>query len=306
MQGYLSPDYARSLSEFGTPRQLPRSGGWLLERSIVDSPLRDALGCYPLFTCQDWPALQADLVALGSDLVSVGLVTDPFGDYSEEQLRSNFDRVVRFKEHFLVDLQRDPEEYVKRHHRYYARKSLKAARVERCLDPLAHLDEWVSLYQVLVERHQLRGLKAFSRESFARQLQVPGLVMFRMTGSDGSELLASQLWYIQGDVAYSHLTAFSDAAYQQRSSYGLYWSAIDFWRREFADRVRWLNLGAGAGVSSHATDGLTEFKRGWSTETRPAYFCGRILNANRYDELSRLRSPSETNYFPAYRAGELA
>ncbi len=115
-----------------------------------------------------------------------------------------------------------------------------------------------------------------------------------------------QLWYVQGDVAYSHLTAFSDAAYQQRSSYGLYWGATDFWRREFAGRLRWLNLGAGAGTSSNATDGLTEFKRSWSTETRPAYFCGRILNRTRYEELARERGPAETNYFPAYRAGELA
>ena len=306
MQGYLSPDYAKSLAEFGTPRQLPNSGGWLLERPISDSPLRDALGCYPLFTCNDWLALRTDLAALDGDLVSVGLVTDPFGNYSEEQLRENFDRVLRFKEHFLVDLKRDPEEYISRHHRYYARKSLRAARVERCADPVAHLDEWVALYQVLVERHHLHGLKAFSRESFAKQLQVPGLVMFRMTGTDNGELLAAQLWYIQGDVAYSHLTAFSDAAYQQRSSYGLYWSAIDCWRRDFSDQVRWLNLGAGAGTSSNATDGLTEFKRAWSTETRPAYFCGRVLNATRYEELSRLRGPPETNYFPAYRAGELS
>lgn len=306
MQGYLSPEYAHSLSEFGTPRQLPRSGGWLLERSISDSPLRDALGCYPLFTCSDWPALQEDLVALDTDLVSVGLVTDPFGNYSEEQLRENFDRVLRFKEHFLVDLTRDPEEYVSRHHRYYARKSLRAARVECSLNPLAHLDEWVALYQVLVERHHLRGLKAFSRESFVRQLQVPGLVMLRITGGDGSELLGAHLWYVQGEVAYSHLAACSDAGYQQSCSYGLYWSAIEFWRREYAGRVRWLNLGAGAGTTSNATDGLTEFKRGWSTETRPAYFCGRILNATRYDELSRTRGPVGTSYFPAYRAGELA
>lgn len=306
MQGYLSAAYAQSLAEFGTPRQLPRSGGWLLERPIADTPLRDALGCYPLFACSDWPALCEDLATLDDELVSVGLVTDPFGNYCEDQLRGSFDRVVRFKEHFLVDLTRDPQEFVSQHHRYYARKSLRVARVDLCADPAAHLDEWVALYQVLVERHHLKGLKAFSRDSFARQLQVPGLLMFRMTGLEQKELLALQLWYIQGDVGYSHLTAFSDAAYRTRASYGLYWSAIEACRREYAGRVRWLNLGAGAGVYSDATDGLTDFKRGWSTETRPAYFCGRVLNPSRYDELSRHRAPPETKYFPAYRAGELA
>lgn len=306
MQGYLSPAYAQSLAEFGTPRQLPRSGGWLLERSIADTPHRDALGCYPLFSCADWPALQADLAALDDELVSVGLVTDPFGNYTEEELYGSFNRVLRFKEHFLVDLSRDPEEYVSQHHRYYARRSLRTARFEHCADPAAHLDEWVALYQVLIERHELRGLKAFSRESFARQLQVPGLVMFRMIDTETGEGVAAHLWYVQGDVAYSHLTAFSEAGYRSSASYGLYWSAIDFWRRDLSGGVRRLNLGAGAGVAADATDGLTRFKRGWSTETRPAYFCGRILNRSRYEELARHRAPPETNYFPAYRAGELA
>jgi hypothetical protein len=79
--GYLHPGYAASLAEFGTPRLLPRSEGWILERQIPGSPYSDGMGCYPLFACQDWSQLHADLESIGSELVSLALVTDPFGKY---------------------------------------------------------------------------------------------------------------------------------------------------------------------------------------------------------------------------------
>src|SRR5690349_8434686 len=71
MTGYLHPAYAESLSEFGRPRLLPRSRGWILERPIPACPYFDAMGCYPLFTCHDWSELPGDLVDLGSELVSL-------------------------------------------------------------------------------------------------------------------------------------------------------------------------------------------------------------------------------------------
>src|SRR5229473_8652620 len=96
--GYAHPGYAASLSEFGTPRLLPRSGGWILERRIPGCQERDAMGCYPLFACQHWSQLHADLDEIGSELVSVTLVTDPFGGYQEGLLRQCFpDQVVPFK-----------------------------------------------------------------------------------------------------------------------------------------------------------------------------------------------------------------
>ena len=36
---YLSEDYARSLSEFGTPLELPHSQGWVLTRQIEGTAL---------------------------------------------------------------------------------------------------------------------------------------------------------------------------------------------------------------------------------------------------------------------------
>ena len=57
--GYAHPAYAESLAEFGVPRLLPRSGGWILERRIESFPDRDAAGCYPLFSCRDWSRLRS-------------------------------------------------------------------------------------------------------------------------------------------------------------------------------------------------------------------------------------------------------
>jgi hypothetical protein len=74
--GYLHPQYAASLSEFGEPMQLPKSGGWLLKRP-VDGIRADAMGTYPPFACADWKSLQCDFNQLGRSLVSIVAVDGP-------------------------------------------------------------------------------------------------------------------------------------------------------------------------------------------------------------------------------------
>jgi len=44
------------------------------------------MGPYPLFCCSDWSELAADLDELCDSVVSVVLVTDPFGEWTVEQL----------------------------------------------------------------------------------------------------------------------------------------------------------------------------------------------------------------------------
>jgi hypothetical protein len=65
-----------------------------------------------------------------------------------------------------------------------------------------------------------------------------------------------------------------------------------------------LDLGAGAGLINDPADGLSRFKRGWSTRTQTAYLCGRIFDAASYHALSEARGLAGAAYFPAYRAGE--
>lgn len=91
MTGYLHPLYAQSMAQYGTPRLLPESGGRILERLIPGSEYRDAMGFYPLFFCEKWSRLEADLASLEQDLVIVAIVADPFGDFAAETLATVFD-----------------------------------------------------------------------------------------------------------------------------------------------------------------------------------------------------------------------
>jgi hypothetical protein len=294
MTGYGDASYAASLAEFGTPRELPLAHGWLLIRDIPGSPHRDASGPYPLFCCDNWSRLGEDLDALAGQAVSVALVADPFGDYALEDLHTIFDVVVRFKEHYVVRCEAGGFR-PSRHHRYYARRALQRMDVRVCEDPPRHIDEWMGLYSHLVARHALEGIHAFSREAFVIQLRTPGVVMFEAIHEGAT--VAAQLWYVSGDVAYSHLTACSPAGYALRASYALYSSAIDF----LGSRALWLDLGAGPGIDRTRGDGLSDFKRGWASETRPAYFCGRILDADRYAALTDASRTTPNSFFPTYR-----
>lgn len=297
--GYANPAYAKSVAEFGAPRLLPRSRGWVLERAIPGYSDRDAMGCYPLFSCVDWSGLKADLDELADDLVAVSLVADPFGEYTYEVLRDCFGDGARpFKEHFVADLSRPIEDIVSKHHRYYSRRALGSVAIERCAVPAKFLDDWSDLYANVVERYQLRGIKAFSRRAFAMQLQIPGMVMLRAT-IDG-ETVGAHLWFAEGDVVHSHLAASSPRGYEANAAYALHWFALE----TFSGEARWLNFGGAAGLDAKAADGLRRFKRGWSTGTRTAYFCARIFNERKYADLVAERGMRKSSYFPAYRQGE--
>lgn len=300
--GYLHSLYCHSLSEFGRPRYLPESGGWILERPIPDSQASDAMGCYPFFACNDWSRLNIDLENLGNSLVCVSLVTDPFGQYAPADLKAYFpDLSTPFKEHFVVDLSRSPNTIVNSHHRRNARKALREIRVEQCDTPINFLDDWATLYKTLVDRHNIRGLTAFSRESFAYQLRVPGIVVFRAVHRDAT--VGMLLWYGQANRAYYHLGAYNSLGYKFGASFALF----DYCIKYFADHgFAWLNLGSGAGISTSEEQGLSRFKQGWSTGVRTVYFCGRILDRQRYQEILEMRGLPPTPYFPAYRAGEFS
>jgi hypothetical protein len=261
------------------------------------------MGCYPLFSCPDWSHLHADLEALEAaenGLVSLSLVTDPFGQYDQPYLRQCFrDVAIPFKRHYVVDLSKPLSAFVHPHHLRNASKSLRAVQVENCENPAQIADDWLLLYQNLIERHQIRGISAFSRQSLVKQLMVPGMQAFRAIHQGAT--VGITLWCVQQGVGYYHLGAYSDTGYKLKVSFSLFWTALE---RFAADGLMWLNLGAGAGLAGDETDGLSRFKRGWSTGTRTAYFCGRIFDQAKYSEIVKMKGSSPTNYFPLYRQGE--
>jgi hypothetical protein len=298
--GYAHRAYAEALAEFGTPLQLPRSDGWLLERAVADSARRDAMGCYPLFSCRDWSSLAADLDALEGRLVSLVLIADPFGDHAPADLERWFPALARpFKEHLVVALDRPLTAFVDPHHQRNARKALRDLSVEHVADPTALARDWCDLYGALIARHGITGLTAFSPASFEKQLGVPGLEMF-CARRDG-EIVGITLWFRQGDAAYYHLGASSEQGYRYRASFASFWRALE----HFADSgVTRVDLGAGAGLGDGAGDGLSRFKRGWATGSRPAWLCGRIFDPGAYAALTAARGQTGSAYFPAYRTGE--
>lgn len=297
-EGYASSAYAESLAEFGELIHLPRSGGYLLKRSIAGSTEFDAMGCYPLFFCEDWTKLDADLEDLPEEIVSVALVADPYGAYSPNDLRETFGVVNPFKEHFVVDLSQPAEDIGTKSHSKQARKALEKIQVEVCKDPGGFADDWSELYKQLRIRHNISGIRAFSKRAFLQQLSMPEVVVHQAFYE--GELIGAQIYYVQDDVVYCHLGAVSDAGYNMAAFY-----AMDFYSFQyFSGTARKLDLGGGVGFSGEGEDGLSKYKKGWSSEIRPVYFCGRITNSDRYAALTAERQLHETNYFPAYRSGE--
>jgi hypothetical protein len=258
------------------------------------------MGCYPIFSCQDWSRLKDDLDGIGKELVSLVLVTDPFGNFTEEILGKTFkDLLAPFKEHFVIDLREPVKKFAEPHHQRNARKALRVIEVERIASAEVLLNEWSLLYAKLIERHSITGISAFSRDSFARQLRVPGIIVFR--ARQGGQTVGINLWFAGPELGYYHLGAYSDKGYHLRASFALFWRAIEHFA---AAGLKWLDLGAGAGAANDGADGLTRFKRGWTNTTRIAYLCGQIFDHKKYRCLADAKGVKEANYFPAYRKGE--
>lgn len=298
--GYGSFAYVDSLSGFGTPVHLPASEGYLLERSIPGTPLVDAMGSYPLFCCEDWSALSRDLDQMSDELVSVSFVADPYGSYSSALLRECFDVVNPFKKHYVVDLSCPVEEIGSRGHRKQARKALQDVSVEVCREPAGFVDQWSQLYRTLKIRYNIQGLRAFSRDAFTRQLSMPDVVVLQAFYEN--EMIGAQIYYQHDDVVFCHLGAVNDVGYAKGAFYAMDYFSFDY----FSGLASKLDLGGGAGLKGSADNGLCRYKQGWSSETRPVYFCGRIMNPKRYATLSRSVGQERSSYFPAYRAGEFA
>src|SRR5437764_8540564 len=276
MTGYLHPLYARSLSEFGTPVQLALCGGWLLERRVPNSDLKEAMGCYPLFCCTDWTRLAADIEEIKDRYVTISLVVDPFAPVTTVDLSRYFQLVQSFKKHFIIDVTDSTDRHVHRHHRYYARRALRQIQVRLVDDPRACLDDWMRLYQILVERHHLRGIKAFSKTAFATQFNVPGLVIFK--ASRNGRTIGLHLWYLQSGVAYSHLSASDYEGYSLRAAYALHWSAIQEFKRNHAQELRCIVLSEYAGATEDGRNGLSIFNRIWATCENLKNFSGDIFH----------------------------
>lgn len=296
--GYQHKHYAESLAEFGRPLELKHSGAWVLERSIPGSDFKDVVGCYPLFSCREWTQLPLDIKEMEKKWVSFSLVTDPFDSFTETLLRENFmDVCFSYKKHFVLNLNSDFEQTVSSHHKRNVKKGIKALSVTKVEEPVLLLDRWMELYSLLIEKHHIKGIAGFSRDAFLKQMITPGLKMFK--ASYGNDIAGLVIFYEKEDTVYYHLGAYNETGYKFQASYAIFWEAIHY----FKDKgFHWFNFGSGSGIQENQTDGLSRFKKGWASDTRTAYFCGKILNPEVYKELVETSEGKSIGFFPAYRS----
>ncbi len=291
---YLDARYAASMSGFGSPLRLPACQGWVLEREIPGTGLRDAVGCYPLFRCRDWRLLAGDLAMLRDrGLVSLTLVCDPLTCDTDALGDVDF---RPYKDHYVVDLGALPDEPGSAHHRRNARRFLRHGIVTECEAPVDHLDAWCRLYDELSGRHGITGQAAFSRGAFETQLALPGARLWRAE-IDGC-IVGLQLWFLEGELAWHHLSGYDPAGYRWGgASYALMAAALHDLAAAGATTAL---LGSGAGRDHNASDGLSRFKAGWATGTLPAPMVTAVLDVAAYESLSLGRT--DAAFFPAYRA----
>ncbi len=299
MSAYRGQAYATTLSELGRPLELVRSRSWVLVRPVPETGYFDAIGPYPLFACDDWDALAADLEHLEEPLLSLVVVTDPFHPApSVEMLSRAFpDRHAFFKDHLIADLGVPRDLRVSDHHRRYARAARRKLVVERCASPPLALEDWTRLYGHLIAHHDIRGLTRFSTDIFRRQLALPDLLAFRASDDQGAVAMA--LFLVDGDRAYYHLGASSSRGYAARASFGVFDLAFEV----LGDLgVRFVDLGAGPSVQGD-DDGLVRFKRGWSTGSARTWLGGRVVQRRAYDDATAARGVvDDQGFFPAYRS----
>jgi hypothetical protein len=295
LTGYRHPTYAASFNTFGKPLYLPRTGGWLLARLVRDG-LFDLTGPYPLFLANDLSGISQDLAELveANSFVSVVFVLGPFEEGVEEKLEG-FDLVRRYKQHFVARLDRPWESIASAHHRRYVRKSLKHVSVQRVEDPAGYAVQFQKFYRELVERRHISGVAAFSVDVIRAHLSIPGTTVFE--ASDSGKPLGAAVWYEIDDVAYLHLHAQSEEGIQKHCGFALYSAAI----QHFREKTEWISYGGAAGIEEDKENGLYRFKKGWATELRASWLCGKILDKDSYRKLSSRGSGPISPYFPVYR-----
>jgi len=299
--GYDARSYADALNQ-GALVAMPRSEGYLIKRKLPDflaSAESDLVSPYPVYACKNWDGLADDIRLLNQDYVTLSLVTDPFFDCSVEYLKETFpDKCIKFKPHYIIDTSLDLDCNISSHHRRNVRRSLKSVSIDVLDDPYEVIDEWMRLYSNLIERHRIQGVAQFSDASFRKQLRLPGMIA--TVARFQCDVVGIALWLLAGNIGYYHLAAYSDRGYELNSSFAIFYESLKY----LSARTDYVSLGGGAGAKIQENDGLARFKQGWASESRDVYFCGKVLDRDKYQSICGGSSKIHDSFFPAYRAAD--
>lgn len=319
--GYISEQYAKSFDVFGEPVWLNTAGGYILERPYIPAIQKsyrecyyDAMSLYPLFQCQYLNGINQDFDDLKeNEIISLVLIVDPFlmheykKSFPVETLSSPEyfpDLCSEFKPHVIVD-SKNFMDGISKHHKDRAFKALEKVSVSRYEQSTRCTPTWHELYKNVVQRNgiPLNTIKSLPYGMKYQQSIAPGFRAYRAVV--GGSVCGIMCWFVQGDVAYSHSTAMNDLGRNSKAGFALYMESM---RDMITYGVFKFDLGSYASTREGNTGGLEEFKKGWSQVTMPSYILGKVLDKNKYNELSIRRAAftphKKDDYFPSYRYGE--
>lgn len=292
---YSSKQYAEAFKSDYKPIYLPTTKSYMLERKVLDTDLLDISACYPRYLVDDYNNIKKDIDYLKSKgFISLVFASDVFSTKELEDNKILFEHFKPFKEHFICELK--SYQGHSNHHKYEVKKASKLAEV-KIIDLRKYLHEWILIYQVLIQKHNIKGVQYFSPQYFKSIANLDNL--YTVAAFRNNELISAHIWIAHQDKVYSHLAASNDTGYETCASYLIYDYSINYFRdKGFSS----LDLGSGAGLEN-ANSGLTFFKQGFANDKRWSFICGKILDCLKYNQLSGLIKNSG-EYFPAYRFKE--
>lgn len=290
---YASYETASLYRHIGVPIEIPEWKCWLLKRVIPETDQFDCIGSYPMLIIDRDANLLGGINRLSDmGIISVVFVTDTFTCPSHQNMITVFDYNKPFKTHFIYNTKIGSIQYNK-HHRYEIKQALKQIEI-RIISLKDYIEDWIILYQGLIQKHNIRGASALSKEALENLVNLNDITS--IAAFKDNKMVSCHLWIKYQQYVYSFLAASNEEGYRHRASYAIYDAAIQY----FTD-VDMINFGGCAGAIDNVQDGLAKFKAGFSNDSKMSYVFGSVIKPETYTKLCGSNTEN-IHYFPAYRA----
>lgn len=294
MRGYKNKGYASSFTEQGEAVYLNNCDGWLIKRPIANTSYFDLIGPYPLFFCKDLLSINKDILDLyHKKIVSLVFVNDQVEPLSLKKTKEQFTLFKPFKVHYVANLDKPWELFVRRNMRRYANKAFKNFHISLVENNSLFLESLWNFYIENISKKKFTINNLLTKTNLMNQLKLPGVTLFKAESKNKVHGIAC---YIEVDSrVYGHIIGCSEQGYANYVTYGLYGAALSYYQK----RMESIDFGGNAGLSNDSSCGLALFKSGWCNQKKMTYLCGKITNKELYSQLTA--NIKNSSYFPAYR-----